>query len=132
MLARSYSCAVLGLEEVLVEVEVDYGSGLPGITVVGLPDAAVQESREAVRRVSSNYCRTSHKPLQDSPPRIQQGYEGMYNHLSSGREVSDSTSRILTHDSDRLFALKFSQTVMMENSTLNDQHNPLYRHRPVS
>ncbi len=32
MLARVYSCAVLGLEGVLVEVEVDYGTGLPNIT----------------------------------------------------------------------------------------------------
>jgi magnesium chelatase family protein len=54
MLARVYSCAVLGLEGVLVEVEVDYGSGLPGITVVGLPDAAVQESRERVRTAIKN------------------------------------------------------------------------------
>ncbi len=54
MLARVYSCAVLGLEGVLVEVEVDFGSGLPGITVVGLPDAAVQESRERVRTAIKN------------------------------------------------------------------------------
>ncbi len=31
---------MLGLEGVLVEVEVDFGSGLPHITVVGLPDTA--------------------------------------------------------------------------------------------
>ena len=54
MLARVYSCAVIGLEGVLVEVEVDFGSGLPGITVVGLPDTAVQESRERVRAAIKN------------------------------------------------------------------------------
>lgn len=54
MLARVYSCAVLGLEGILVEVEVDFGSGLPKITVVGLPDAAVQESRERVRAAIKN------------------------------------------------------------------------------
>ncbi|HJW90851.1 MAG TPA: YifB family Mg chelatase-like AAA ATPase [Anaerolineales bacterium] len=48
MLARVRSCAVIGLEGVIVEVEVDSGDGLPGITIVGLPDAAVQESRERV------------------------------------------------------------------------------------
>jgi magnesium chelatase family protein len=48
MLARVFSCAVIGLEGVVVEVEVDGGDGLPGITIVGLPDAAVQESRERV------------------------------------------------------------------------------------
>ena len=54
MLSRVYSCAVIGLEGVLVEVEVDIGSGLPGITVVGLPDTAVQESRERVRAAIKN------------------------------------------------------------------------------
>ncbi len=48
MLARVFSCAVVGLEGVIVEVEVDTGDGLPAITIVGLPDAAVQESRERV------------------------------------------------------------------------------------
>ncbi|MFC2055823.1 magnesium chelatase domain-containing protein, partial [Chloroflexota bacterium] len=46
MLARVYSCAVIGLEGEIIEVEVDTGHGLPGMTIVGLPDAAVQESRE--------------------------------------------------------------------------------------
>ena len=54
MLARVYSCAVIGLEGEVVEVEVDYGSGLPGITIVGLPDAAVQESRERVQAAIKN------------------------------------------------------------------------------
>ncbi len=54
MLARVFSCAVLGLEGVLVAVEVDYGSGLPHITVVGLPDAAVKESKERVRAAIKN------------------------------------------------------------------------------
>ena len=54
MLARVYSCAVIGLEGVVVEVEVDTGQGLPSITIVGLPDAAVQESRERVQAAIKN------------------------------------------------------------------------------
>jgi magnesium chelatase family protein len=54
MLARVYSCAVIGLDGVIVEVEVDYGSGMPGMTIVGLPDAAVQESRERVQAAVRN------------------------------------------------------------------------------
>lgn len=54
MLAKVYSCAVVGLDGVLVEVEVDVGSGQPGIVVVGLPDTAVQESRERVRAAIRN------------------------------------------------------------------------------
>jgi magnesium chelatase family protein len=54
LLAKVYSCAVVGLDGVLVEVEVDVGGGQPGIVVVGLPDAAVQESRERVRSAIRN------------------------------------------------------------------------------
>jgi magnesium chelatase family protein len=54
MLARIYSCAVIGLEGVIVEVEVDTGTGLPRMTIVGLPDAAVQESRERVHSAIKN------------------------------------------------------------------------------
>lgn len=54
MLARIYSCAVIGLDGVIVEVEVDTGQGLPGMTIVGLPDAAIQESRERVQAAVKN------------------------------------------------------------------------------
>ncbi|NNJ11407.1 YifB family Mg chelatase-like AAA ATPase [Chloroflexales bacterium ZM16-3] len=54
MLAKVYSCAIVGLEGVLVEVEVDIAGGLPAFTVVGLGDAAVQESRERVRSAIRN------------------------------------------------------------------------------
>ena len=53
MLASVYSCAVIGLDGVVLEVEVDTGGGLPKMVIVGLPDAAVQESRE---RVSWKSC----------------------------------------------------------------------------
>ena len=49
MLAKVTSCAVVGLDGAIVEVEVDTSRGLPSLTIVGLPDAAVQESRERVR-----------------------------------------------------------------------------------
>ena len=54
MLARVYSCAVIGLDGVVVEVEVDTTQGFPGMTIVGLPDAAVQESRERVQAAVRN------------------------------------------------------------------------------
>ncbi len=54
MLARIYSCAVIGLDGVLVEVEVDTSPGLPGMVIVGLPDTAVQESRERVQSAIKN------------------------------------------------------------------------------
>jgi Subunit ChlI of Mg-chelatase len=48
MLARVHSCAVIGLDGVVVAEEVDYTSGFPGITIVGLQDVAIQESRERI------------------------------------------------------------------------------------
>ena len=54
MLARVNSCAVIGLDGVIVEVEVDTGGGLPKMVIVGLPDAAVQESRERVQSAVKN------------------------------------------------------------------------------
>ncbi|MEX2143755.1 MAG: YifB family Mg chelatase-like AAA ATPase [Anaerolineales bacterium] len=54
MLARVYSCAVVGLDGVVVEVEVDMRRSLPKIIIVGLPDTAVQESRERVQSAINN------------------------------------------------------------------------------
>ena len=44
----------MGLDGAVVEVEVDISSGLPAFTIVGLPDAAVQESKERVRAAIRN------------------------------------------------------------------------------
>ncbi|MGQ9848546.1 MAG: YifB family Mg chelatase-like AAA ATPase [Aggregatilineaceae bacterium] len=55
MLATVYSCAVVGLDGEIIQVEVDYNpNSLPAFTVVGLPDTAVQESRERVRAAIRN------------------------------------------------------------------------------
>src|SRR5215218_61052 len=51
---RAMSLSLLGIDAVLVEVEVDVSAGLPGFSIVGLPDAAVQEARERVRVAISN------------------------------------------------------------------------------
>ncbi len=54
MLAMVYSCAVVGLDGALVEVEVDLANGLPAFTIVGLPDTAVNEAKERVRAAIRN------------------------------------------------------------------------------
>lgn len=54
MLAKVASCAVVGLDGVRIEVEVDISPGLPSLTIVGLPDTAVQEARERVRAAIKN------------------------------------------------------------------------------
>jgi len=54
-LARILSCAVVGLDGSLVEVEVDVSrAGMPSMAIVGLPDAAVNESKERVRSAIRN------------------------------------------------------------------------------
>ncbi|NJK30597.1 MAG: YifB family Mg chelatase-like AAA ATPase [Acaryochloris sp. SU_5_25] len=54
MLARVWSASLMGIEAVKVGVEVDVSGGLPGIVIVGLPDAAVQESKERVKAALRN------------------------------------------------------------------------------
>jgi magnesium chelatase family protein len=54
MLAKVASCALNGLDGVLVDVEVDTSRGMPKLTIVGLPDAAVKESSERVRAAVKN------------------------------------------------------------------------------
>jgi magnesium chelatase family protein len=54
MLAKVISGAIVGLDGVIVEVEVDILSGLPKVIIVGLPDAAVEESSERVRSAVRN------------------------------------------------------------------------------
>ncbi len=54
MLARVWSAALIGIDAIAVGVEVDVAGGLPGTVIVGLPDAAVQESRERVRAALRN------------------------------------------------------------------------------
>jgi len=54
MLAKISSATVLGLQTYPVEIEVDVARGLPGITMVGLPDAAVRESKDRVKTAIKN------------------------------------------------------------------------------
>ncbi|MBK5226545.1 MAG: YifB family Mg chelatase-like AAA ATPase [Thermoleophilia bacterium] len=54
MLASLHSHAVIGMEATPIEVETDLGWGLPAFNIVGLPDAAVRESKERVRAGMAN------------------------------------------------------------------------------
>jgi len=51
---RVRSLSLVGVDALPVEVEVDVGAGLPGFSIVGLPDTAVQEARERVKVAISN------------------------------------------------------------------------------
>ena len=51
---RAIGLSLFGIDALPVEVEVDVSAGLPAFSIVGLPDAAVQEARERVRVAISN------------------------------------------------------------------------------
>ena len=44
MIAKTYTCSLLGIDAILVEVEVDLASGFPGFATVGLPDNIAEAS----------------------------------------------------------------------------------------
>ncbi|MBE9520666.1 MAG: ATP-dependent protease, partial [Proteobacteria bacterium] len=54
MLAKIQSSAVVGVNGLPVEVEVDISYGLPSFSTVGLPEGAVRESRERVKAAIKN------------------------------------------------------------------------------
>jgi len=54
MLAKVFSFGLLGIEAYPIEVEVDVSRGLPAVTLVGLADASVRESKERVKSAIKN------------------------------------------------------------------------------
>ena len=54
MIAKTYTCSLLGIDAILVEVEVDLSSGLPYFATVGLPDNIVRESKDRVKTALQN------------------------------------------------------------------------------
>lgn len=54
MYAKCFSSSLLGLNGLLIEVEVDLAPGLPTFELVGLPDSAIRESKERVRAAIKN------------------------------------------------------------------------------
>ncbi|MBM3255283.1 MAG: YifB family Mg chelatase-like AAA ATPase, partial [Candidatus Omnitrophica bacterium] len=54
MLARTLSFGLVGIEALPIEIEVDVSRGLPALTLVGLADTAIRESRERVKSAIKN------------------------------------------------------------------------------
>jgi len=67
MLAKVYSAALVGLKAQPIEVEVDLSTGLHSFHIVGLPDQAVNESKE---RVSSAIKNSGASPPEHSRRRV--------------------------------------------------------------
>ncbi len=54
MITKIFSVAQRGLGAQFVDVETDIVNSLPGLTIVGLPDKAVEEARERIRSAIKN------------------------------------------------------------------------------
>lgn len=54
MLAKIHSFGLLGIDAYPIEIEVDISSGLPAITLVGMADTCIRESRERVKSAIKN------------------------------------------------------------------------------
>jgi magnesium chelatase family protein len=54
MLAKVFSSALIGIDAILVDVEVDLAPGLPSFATVGLPDGAVKESKDRVKALKNS------------------------------------------------------------------------------
>jgi magnesium chelatase family protein len=52
--SKIYSATTIGLDSYLIDIEVDIGAGLPSYTIVGLPDKAIDESKERIRAAIKN------------------------------------------------------------------------------
>ncbi len=54
MLSKTFGFGLLGLEAYPIEIEVDVSHGLPAVTLVGLADTAIRESKERVKGAIKN------------------------------------------------------------------------------
>lgn len=54
MVCKVFTSTVIGLDAYKIEVEVDLVNSLPSVSIVGLPDAAVNEAKERVRSAIKN------------------------------------------------------------------------------
>ncbi|MFA5143936.1 MAG: YifB family Mg chelatase-like AAA ATPase [Candidatus Omnitrophota bacterium] len=54
MVAKVYSACVIGIDAREVTVEMDTSGGLPGISIIGLPDPSIRESRDRIKAAIKN------------------------------------------------------------------------------
>lgn len=99
MLSKVKGLGIIGLDAFEVEVETDIGSGLPRFDVVGLPDAAVRESRERVRSAIKNsgkYFPMGVVTVNLAPADVKK--EGAYLDLPIAVGIVKASSEIIKND----------------------------------
>ncbi|MBF6613109.1 MAG: YifB family Mg chelatase-like AAA ATPase [Chloroflexi bacterium] len=105
-MSRVMSCAVVGLEGSVIEVEVDVSrAGVPSMTIVGLPDTAVNESKErvrsAIRNSGGNIPQPSRITINLAPADLRK--EGPAYDLPIALGILAATDSINTDFSDTVF-----------------------------
>jgi magnesium chelatase family protein len=110
MLARVFSSAVVGLDGVPVEVEVDIqNQGLPSFTIVGLPDKAVEEAKERVRSAIKNTgCEFPQKRITVNLAPADLPKEGASYDLPIALGILLASGQVLTDVSDAFFTGELS------------------------
>ena len=110
MLARVFSSAVVGLDGVPVEVEVDIqNQGLPSFTIVGLPDKAVEEAKERVRSAIKNTgCEFPQKRITVNLAPADLPKEGASYDLPIALGILIASGQILADVSDAFFTGELS------------------------
>lgn len=104
MLAKAYSVGLLGIDGFPVCVEADITGGLPGFEIVGLPDAAVKESKERIRSgiKNSGYVFPSKKLIINlAPANLRK--EGPGYDLPIAVSVMSATGQIQMPGEDTIF-----------------------------
>ncbi len=61
MTSKVFSAAIIGLDAIPIEVEVDTAKGLPSFSIVGLPDKSIQESKDRINSAIKNSGLTNPK-----------------------------------------------------------------------
>ena len=96
--------AVIGLDGAVVEVEVDIASGNAHFVVVGLPDAAVQESKERVRAAIRNSgCTFPYKRIAVSLAPAELKKEGASYDLPIAVAILEASGQLVLTNRDQLF-----------------------------
>ena len=128
MLATIPSATLLGVEGHPVAVEVHVSNGLPGFTIVGLPDAACRESRDRVRAalLSSGLAWPMRRVTVNlAPSGMRKGGAGL------DLPIADTTVRnvysVFRNAMNKGFGSEWSRRIPARTSTCRARHEKRWR-----
>ena len=107
MLSRVYSATACGIDPVLVDCEVDSRHGMPCLTIVGLPDAVVKESKERVISAikNSNHMVPVNKTLTINLAPAEIKKVGAYYDLPIAVAILISTGQLIVNIVDKFMMI---------------------------